>query len=145
MQRIWIKCWVVKYASQVIPNFRKIAFNIVTWFLRNLIKFYCPYFLHPCYNMTFLKASFHTKSTKWSCFPRQIGLKVSQKLIIHNYVHLQQATPSDSGNYTCAPANYRQHSVIVNVIKGEQQSQQFSFNRDDTWMLEGKWYHHQTV
>ena len=31
----------------------------------------------------------------------------------------QQATPSDSGNYTCAPANYRQHSVIVNVIKGE--------------------------
>ena len=30
----------------------------------------------------------------------------------------QQATPSDSGNYTCAPANYRQHSVIVNVIKG---------------------------
>ena len=32
----------------------------------------------------------------------------------------QQATPSDSGNYTCAPANYRQHSVIVNVIKGEE-------------------------
>ena len=54
-----------------------------------------------------------------------------QKLITSN-VHLQQATPSDSGNYTCAPANYRQHSVIVNVIKGEQQSQQFSFNKHDT-------------
>lgn len=35
---------------------------------------------------------------------------------------IKQATPSDSGNYTCAPANYRQHSVIVNVIKGEKQA-----------------------
>ena len=31
---------------------------------------------------------------------------------------LQAATPGDSGNYTCAPANYRQHSVLLNIIKG---------------------------
>ena len=31
---------------------------------------------------------------------------------------IKQATPSDSGNYTCAPANYIQHSVILNIIKG---------------------------
>ena len=30
----------------------------------------------------------------------------------------QEATPGDSGNYTCAPANYRQHSVLLNIIKG---------------------------
>ena len=35
--------------------------------------------------------------------------------------YFQHATPLDSGNYTCAPANYRQHSVVVNVIKGTQQ------------------------
>jgi len=31
---------------------------------------------------------------------------------------IKRARPADSGNYTCAPANSRQHSVILNVIKG---------------------------
>ena len=32
--------------------------------------------------------------------------------------YIQHASPSDSGNYPCAPANARQDSLILNVIKG---------------------------
>ena len=39
--------------------------------------------------------------------------------LVHYNKSPQHATPADSGNYTCAPASYRQHSVVVNVIKGE--------------------------
>ena len=31
---------------------------------------------------------------------------------------IKKASPADSGNYTCAPANYIQHSVLLNIIKG---------------------------
>ena len=34
--------------------------------------------------------------------------------------YIQNASPADSGNYTCAPANALQDSLILNVIKGKE-------------------------
>jgi len=53
------------------------------------------------------------------------GIEVSFSNLENNAIStllIKHASPSDSGNYTCAPANARQDSLILNVIKGEKQA-----------------------
>lgn len=53
------------------------------------------------------------------------GIEVSFSNVENNAIStllIKYASPSDSGNYTCAPANALQDSLILNVIKGEKQA-----------------------
>merc|ERR1719244_378987 len=53
------------------------------------------------------------------------GIEVSFSNLENNAIStllIKYASPSDSGNYTCAPANAMQDSLILNVIKGEKQA-----------------------
>lgn len=50
------------------------------------------------------------------------GISVSNSKMSSSVLTVRNATARHGGNYTCAPANARQASIYVHVLKGKHQS-----------------------
>lgn len=52
-------------------------------------------------------------------YDQEDGISVSTNKLTSSVLTVRNATARHGGNYTCAPANARQSSVYVHVLKGE--------------------------
>ncbi|XP_029726152.1 igLON family member 5-like [Aedes albopictus] len=53
-------------------------------------------------------------------YDQQDGISVSTNKLTSSVLTVRNATARHGGNYTCAPANARQSSIYVHVLKGEK-------------------------
>lgn len=51
-------------------------------------------------------------------YDQQDGISVSTNKLTSSVLTVRNATARHGGNYTCAPANARQSSIYVHVLKG---------------------------
>lgn len=52
-------------------------------------------------------------------YDHEDGVSVSSSKLTSSVLTVRNATQRHGGNYTCAPANARQSSIYVHVLKGE--------------------------
>lgn len=64
-------------------------------------------------------------------YDEQAGITVLSNKQISSVLTVNNATQRHGGNYTCAPANARQSSIYVHVLKGKLKSE--GYVDGDAW------------
>ncbi|XP_050072793.1 Fc receptor-like protein 5 [Anopheles maculipalpis] len=65
-------------------------------------------------------------------YDQEDGVSVSNNKLTSSILTVRNATARHGGNYTCAPANARQSSVYVHVLKGEKLGAMQQTNKNPT-------------
>ncbi|XP_021695569.1 uncharacterized protein LOC5567816 [Aedes aegypti] len=65
-------------------------------------------------------------------YDQQDGISVSTNKLTSSVLTVRNATARHGGNYTCAPANARQSSIYVHVLKGEKPAAMQHPNKNPT-------------